>query len=305
MQTEGKKDDEMTLGPSPNKKDFRVLILVPQHLQYLAQSYCEWANSSQTPVSYFVLNQPLPLEVSFSHVIKLILISTPTQTSSSSEQKFIAEQEEALSPLCAKLTLMHQKAKNTWRLWPVDTHYNPVILPPTLQELTTLYHLNRMKALSLLLGGVTLTVALKEGQQLAPSMNEAESPKLFSAPHFAELEKSSRSQKRSFSNYQRKVYHFPWVELHKRIKEIERFGRLSYLPLLIGLLLSSIALLLLTTYLNQQINSTALVSLFVLGQLSLGAGMIGFLWSYFEHRGLKQRVFLFWIDEELGEPLQE
>ena len=299
--TDKKKSNPIILGPSPQIQAVRLLLLVPPHLQELAHAYCLWSHSKHTPTQVHLLNTNLPKELSYPNIIKIVLFSSFTKPVIQQDLLDLQEQTTVLQPLCAKLALMHQQAKASWRLWPTDSEFTLTELPELLNDLKPLYHPPRMKALSLLLGGVTLSVALKEYEQQAPTQSSQEALRPFSAPDFGDLDKNSRSLATLNSSLQPRIFPFPWIELQKRIKEIEKFGRLAYLPILLGVFLSSSSLILLTIYEDIQFKPFILVAIFVLGQLSLGIGIISFLWSYFEHRALRQRVFLFWIDMTLND----
>ena len=256
---------QSSLGPSLNQGGQSLRVLAPPNLWKVATEFCDWSHSSSTPTLLYPLETLNELTRSEQYV-DLILISA-------------AVPEEELSALMGRVSLMHRTAKTNLRLWCIDGSSPP-------EGLQSLHDQKRIRALSLLLGGVTLTVALREGQQAPPRGDQH----LFSAPALIKLEEASRALSKPG-----RLHSFIWSELKEKTNEIERLSRWARVPFIIGLL-TSIATLLALDGDGQQ---SLLIGIFVMAQLALGTGVIGTLWSFFEHRGIRQRVFLFWIDPTL------
>lgn len=286
-----KQENEVMSGPNSRLTIRPLLLVTPAHLESLAQAYCLWANTVKTPTSYCLIND-LSAHSTALDAVKVLLYSSQTDPSSD------------LYKLCGLLSLKHSKALTDWRLWPIDDTFNLEDIPSEYEALKEIYHVQRIKALSLLLGGVTLSTALKQGQQMEVDAEQERNP-LMNAPNFADLEAYSQSPRSEKNSQQRKtkqyIYYFPESVLKRKVKEIESFGRRAYIPLLFGLSLFSFAVFALYAPSLSHWNTKILISMFVLGQLLFGTGVIALLWSVFEYRGLRQRVYLFWLDPHLAE----
>lgn len=256
---------QSSLGPSPNQSGQALRVLAPPSLWKMATEFCQWSHTSSTPTRLYPL-EALNELVRSDEYIDLILISATVPY-------------DELKAMIGRVSLMHTAAKINLRLWCIDGSYPP-------EDLQSLYDDKRIRALSLLLGGVTLTVALREGQQAPPRGDHH----LFAAPALTILEQESRAVSNPGG-----LHAFTWSELKERTNEIERLSRWARVPFILGLI-TSISTLLALDGDGQQ---SFVISLFVLAQLALGTGVIGTLWSFFEHRGIRQRVFLFWIDPTL------
>ena len=197
-----------------------------------------------------------------------------------------------------------KKTSSSLIIPPIDDTFNLEEIPTEYEALKQIYHVQRIKGLSLLLGGVTLSTALKQGQQMEVDIGQVRNP-IMNAPNFVDLEAHSQSPRSEINSTYKKtkqyIYYFPESILNRIIKEIESFGRCAYIPLLFGLSLFSFAAFALYAPSLSHWNSKILISMFVLGQLSFGTGVIALLWSVFEYRGLRQRVYLFWLDPHLAD----
>ena len=87
---------------------------------------------------------------------------------------------------------------------------------------------------------------------------------------------------------------FDISELMERAKHIRGVGQAARLPIFIGILCSVLSIL----FIEGGPPKLWIGSSFVFAQLITGVGVIGCLWSVFEYKGLRERVFLFWIDPD-------
>ena len=285
-----KQANDVMTGPNSRLKVQPLLLVTPHHLEKLAQTYCLWAHSAKTPTYYCLINDLSSHSLALNS-IKVLLYSSKIK------------QQSDLYQLCGTLSLMHANALSTWRLWPIDEVFTVDDLPNEYESLSQIYHPCRIKALSLLLGGVTLVTALRQGQQMLVDTKEVRNP-LMNEPNFVDLEEHSRSPRSLKTTHFKNtefIYYFPKDVLWQKIKEIEDFGRRAYIPLLSGLCLFCCATFALYTPEYNDGSSQVLILVFVLGQLIFGIGVIALFWSVFEHRALKQRVYLFWLDPDLSD----
>ena len=239
------------LGPTPYTRVKELIILCPPPLLESAKKYQVWAHSKQTPTSVKSIEQALK-EAMECEVVKIILYSAQIP-------------ESYFQKLTARLSLMNPQARSTLRVWPIDGS-----IPPS--GLLQLYHPPRMKALSLLLGGLTLPRALYQAQQAEP-----------------------------ISPQNQKVYSFPLFALDQHLKSLKTYSRYSRIPSILGILVTICTL----TQIDHSTPELSLTSLFVLAQLLIGVGVIGTIWSAVEHRSLRQRIFLFWADPHLSDQKTE
>ena len=177
--------------------------------------------------------------------------------------------EEELFVWKAQVELMHPSARRSLRVWSLDGSSIP-------SPLDLLIHPERMRALSLLTSAATLSTALASGDSL----------------HERELRAESRQRKASTS--------FLWQDLKEQTAAIERVGKISRFPMYFGMVSTIVSLL----ALGRSYPKVAMIG-FIIAQLILGSGVLGSLWSYFELRGLRQKVFMFWIDSSLNPKHEE
>lgn len=256
-------------GPTPLPSEPRLTLLVPPSLLDLGEEVRSWLTLRENPVDLVDLDRGLQTPRKYGEVAVILWSSLVPL--------------EELETTCARVSLMHAQAKKSLRIWSLDGSSVP-------QEVMSLKHPRRHRALALLLGEMTLTRALSQGRQ-AP----ARSGGAFSAPELDELERSAFSAPPSMGLPQ-----FTWSALRAKSDAIELLSRRSRLPVMIGLVGSLASLVALAGPFPR-----VATTLFVLAQLILGAGVIGMLWSFFEHRGLKQQVYLFWVDAHLSDPSEE
>ena len=242
--------DITELGPLPNTRIKEIHLLYPPPLIDCANRYLSWAHSKQTPIVLKLLDEGLkePIE---PDIIKVIVYSEKVS-------------ETYFKPLKHKLLLMNLRSSLYLRLWPIDGS-----LPPN--ELSLIYHPKRMKALSLLLGGLTLPKALQQAHQAMPLGQSSSLPDL----------KQTQTH-----------FHFSLDAIEHHIKALRKYASYSRVPSLLGLIITILVLI----SINETYTSIYLTIIFVTAQLLIGLGVIGTLWSAFEYRSFRQRVYLFWVD---------
>ena len=251
------------LGPNLNYLDREVYLLTPPTLMSLAKKYQSWAHSSSTPTHIVTLRTGLK-SLREAYQVKIILYSSEVS-------------ETLIESLVAELSLINMTIRASFKLWSIDASMPPKELTPLIPNLT-------LTALSLSLKDRVLTEAFRNDR--------------FPVNHVITFEQSTYPQQYSNDNadFAKNITFdsFDISELMERAKRIRGVGQAARLPILLGIFCSVLSLL----FIEGGPPKLWVGSLFVFAQLITGVGVVGCLWSVFEYKGLRERIFLFWIDPD-------